>query len=344
MSQTTATSFNAPQGKIRFVVVGSGRMGSEYASIIAAHPDATLVAIINPNRLSAQRLTDQHGGIAFSSVVQCLDSIELDAAIVCSPTDSHLDIILQLAQAGKAIFCEKPIDLDLERVDRCIQSVQHYGVPFFVGFNRRFDPSNAALRARVMDGDVGKLNMVLLTSRDPAPPPLSYIKGSGGYFCDSTIHDIDLACWLTEETPVEVFASASCLVDAQIGAAGDVDTAMTILKMPSGVLCHINNSRQAVYGFDQRVEVFGSAGMLQTENQRDLLLSCSGAKSTDAKPPLKHFFLERYQQSFQLEVADFIAGLKHGNAPSVGFLDGRRALEIALACDLSRREGRVVAL
>ncbi|WP_320824359.1 inositol 2-dehydrogenase [Reinekea sp.] len=329
---------------IRFCLFGSGRMGVEYARIIAEHPDAELVGIINPNLASATVLSDQYGGKPFRSLTECLESSEIDAAIVCSPTNTHLEIIVQLAQAGIAIFCEKPIDLNMARVDQCIETVQHYKVPFFVGFNRRFDPSNAALRTRVSNGDVGQLNMVLLTSRDPAPPPLDYIKRSGGYFCDSTIHDIDLACWLTGETPVEVFTSASCLVDAQIGAAGDVDTAMTILKMPSGVLCHINNSRKAVYGFDQRVEVFGSAGMLQTQNQRDLLLSHSSAAATDAQPPLKHFFLERYEQSFALEMSDFINGLKTGSAPSVGYLDGRRALEIALACDVSRREGRVVRL
>ncbi|WP_320826587.1 inositol 2-dehydrogenase [Reinekea sp.] len=344
MSQNSQGRVSDKKELIRFCLFGSGRMGVEYARIIADHSDAELVAIINPNLASATVLSDEFGGKAFRTLADCRASAELDAAIVCSPTNTHLEIIEQLARAGVAIFCEKPIDLNLTRVDQCIASVQQHDVPFFVGFNRRFDPSNAALRTRVMSGDVGKLNMVLLTSRDPAPPPLDYIKSSGGYFCDSTIHDIDLACWLTGETPVEVFASASCLIDEQIGAAGDVDTAMTILKMPSGVLCHINNSRQAVYGFDQRVEVFGSAGMLQTENQRDLLLSHSSAESTDAKPPLKHFFLERYQQSFQLEVADFIAGLKNGNDPSVGFLDGRRALEIALACDISRREGRVVRL
>jgi len=329
---------------IRFCLFGSGRMGDLYSRILAANPQAELVAVINPNLPSAQKLTHKYGGQAFATLDDCLSAVEVDAAIVCSPTNTHLEIISQVVRAGKAILCEKPIDLNLERVDECLALVEKHGVPFAVGFNRRFDPSIAALKARLDNGDLGALNMVLLTSRDPAPPPLDYIKRSGGYFCDSTIHDIDLACWLTGETPVEVFASASCLVDPAIGAAGDVDTAMTLLKMPSGVLCHINNSRRAVYGFDQRVEVFGEAGMLQTRNQREHQLSHYSDRATAAQPLLKHFFLERYADSFEAEVATFIANLQSGAAPGPTPADGRRALAIAQACEVSRREGRLVRL
>lgn len=329
---------------IRFCLFGSGRMGDLYCQIIARNPDAKLIGVINPNLPSAQRLTNKYGGQAFASFDDCMKHSDIDAAIVCSPTNTHLEIISQVSRAGKAILCEKPIDLSLERVDQCIALVEQHQVPFMVGFNRRFDPTIAALRTRVAEGKIGKLNMVLLTSRDPAPPPIEYIERSGGYFCDSTIHDIDLACWITGETPIEVFATASCLVDERIGKAGDVDTAMTTLKMPSGVLCHINNSRQAVYGFDQRIEVFGSGGMLQTQNQRDTLLSHSSAEVTDAKPLLKHFFLERYAQSFEQEVAEFISCLESNLLPSVGQEDGRRALEIALACGQSLREGRAIRL
>lgn len=329
---------------IRFCLFGSGRMGDLFSGILAASPEAELAAVINPNLPSAEKLTTQHGGRAFATLDDCLRAVEVDAAIVCSPTNTHLEIISQLARAGKAILCEKPIDLSLERVDECIAMVEQYGVPFAVGFNRRFDPTIAALKARLEEDALGQLNMVLITSRDPAPPPLEYLQRSGGYFCDSTIHDIDLACWLTGEEPVEVFASASCLVDEAIGVAGDVDTAMTILKMPSGVLCHINNSRRAVYGFDQRVEVFGEAGMLQTQNQRDILLNHSTGQVTDAKAPLKHFFLERYADSFEAEVATFIANLREGTPPGPSHGDGRRALAIAQACEVSRREGRAVTL
>ncbi|MFC6672908.1 inositol 2-dehydrogenase [Marinobacterium aestuariivivens] len=329
---------------IRFCLFGSGRMGDLYCQIITRNPNAELVGVINPNLPSAKRLTDKYGGQAFASFDDCLQHSDIDAAIVCSPTNTHLEIISQVSRAGKAILCEKPIDLSLERVDQCIALVEEHRVPFMVGFNRRFDPTIAALRAQVVEGKIGKLNMVLLTSRDPAPPPIEYIERSGGYFCDSTIHDIDLACWITGETPVEVFTSASCLVDEGIGKAGDVDTAMTTLKMPSGVLCHINNSRKAVYGFDQRIEVFGSGGMLQTQNQRDILLSHSTAEATDAKPLLKHFFLERYAQSFEQEIAEFISSLESNIPPSVNQEDGRRALEVALACGQSLREGRAIKL
>ncbi|GGO86362.1 inositol 2-dehydrogenase [Marinobacterium nitratireducens] len=327
---------------IRFCLFGSGRMGDLYCEIIARNPDAELVGVINPNLPSARKLTDRYGGRAFASFDDCLKHSDVDAAIVCSPTNTHLEIIRQVAEAGKAILCEKPIDLSLERVDECIALVEQHRVPFMVGFNRRFDPTVAALRAQVADGKVGDLNMVLLTSRDPAPPPIGYIERSGGYFCDSTIHDIDLACWITGETPVEVFASGSCLVDEDIGKAGDIDTAMTTLKMPSGVLCHINNSRKAVYGFDQRIEVFGSGGMLQTLNQRDILLSHSSSEATDAKPLLKHFFLERYAASFEQEIAEFISCLASDTPTSVDQNDGKRALEIALACEQSLKEGRAI--
>jgi len=329
---------------LRFCLLGSGRMGYVYAKIISEHPEAELVAVINPNLKSAITLIENYGGNAFKTLAECRESIEFDAAIICSPTNTHLQLISEVAKAGKAIFCEKPIDLSMERLDQCISVVEQYKVPFAVGFNRRFDPTNLALRNRLMSGEVGNLNMLFLTSRDPSPPPIDYIKRSGGYFCDSTIHDIDLICWLTNDAPIEVFSSASCLIDDKIGAAGDVDTAMTILKMKSGVLCHINNSRKAVYGFDQRIEIFGSAGMLQTNNQRETLLSYSNEKVTDAQPLLKHFFLERYGQSFALEVSDFIHCIKTGSNPAVNQWDGRRALEIALACELSHREGRIVKL
>lgn len=329
---------------IRFCLFGSGRMGDLYCQVITRNSDAELVGIVNPNLQSAKLLTDRYGGQPFSSFDDCLKNSDIDAAIVCSPTNTHLEIISQVSRAGKAILCEKPIDLSLERVDQCIAEVKRNQVPFMIGFNRRFDPTIAALRNQVAEGKIGNLNMVLLTSRDPAPPPIEYIDRSGGYFCDSTIHDIDLACWITKEKPVEVFASGSCLVDEAIGKAGDVDTAMTTLKMPSGVLCHINNSRKAVYGFDQRVEVFGSGGMLQTQNQHDTLISHSSSEATDAKPLLKHFFLERYAQSFELEVAEFIASVKSELPPSVSQEDGRRALEIALACGKSLREGKAVRI
>lgn len=329
---------------LNFCIFGSGRMGILYAKIIANQTNAELVAVINPNLSSARKVTDQYGGKAFASWADCIESVEVDAVIICSPTNTHLEHITQVANSGKAIFCEKPVDINIGRVDECVAIIKRYNVPFYVGFNRRFDPTNAALKKKVDQGDVGNINMVILTSRDPAPPPIEYIKRSGGYFCDSTIHDIDLACWITGERPVEVYASASCLVDKRIGEAGDVDTAMTILKMPSGVLCHINNSRRAVYGFDQRVEVFGSNGMLQSNNQHDINLSFYNESLTDARTPLKYFFLERYEQSFIEEIDDFIRCLKNGDAVTVAISDGRNALEVALACEQSRQEGRSIKL
>jgi len=329
---------------VRFCLFGSGRMGELFSNILVSNPDAELSAVINPNLTSAHKLVDKFGGRAFSSLEDCLEQITVDAAIICSPTNTHLEIISQVARAGIAMLCEKPIDLSLERVDECIKLVEQNQVPFAVGFNRRFDPTVAALKKRLDRGDLGRLNMLMLTSRDPAPPPLDYIRRSGGYFCDSTIHDIDLACWLTGESPVEVFAIASCLVDSEIGDVGDVDTAMTTLKMPSGTLCNINNSRRACYGFDQRIEAFGERGMLQTENQRDVQLKEFTGHVTDARPTLKYFFLERYAESFEAEVASFIDNYRLGQAPGPTAVDGRRALAIAQACEVSRKEGRSVPL
>ncbi|MGB8623264.1 MAG: Gfo/Idh/MocA family oxidoreductase, partial [Paracoccaceae bacterium] len=194
----------------------------------------------------------------------------------------------------------------------------------------------------VAGGEVGDLHLLMLTSRDPGPPPVSYIKSSGGYWADSTIHDIDLACWISGERPVEVFATGSCLVEPEIGAAGDVDTSMTVLRMPSGCLVHVNNSRRAVYGFDQRIEAFGNAGMIQTANRHeDNLLRWDGAR-TLAHSPLEHFFLERYAASFRHAIDEFLAAVSEGREPSSTAAHGRQALAIALACETARREGRTV--
>jgi myo-inositol 2-dehydrogenase/D-chiro-inositol 1-dehydrogenase len=240
---------NPKEGEVemlRFCLFDSERIGEVYARIIGQHKDAELVAVVSTNRGTASELTSRYGGQVFQSFTDCLGAVEVDAAITGSPTSMHLEIITEVAQAGKAILCEKPIDVSIERVDQCIAVLEQHATPFAVGFNRRFDPTITALRNQVMQGDVEKINMLLLTSRNPALPPIDYIKCSGDYFCDSTIHGIDLACWITDDRPVEVFASASCLVDKQIGEASDVEIAMTTLKMSSGVLCHINNSRQAL--------------------------------------------------------------------------------------------------
>lgn len=324
-------------------VLGSGRMGEIFAREVAASPAARLVAVVNPNTASAQRLADRYGGTALADPEDAIADDAVDAVIIATPTSTHLELVESAARAGKAILCEKPLDLSLERVDRALETLAAHPVPFMLGFNRRFDPGNARLQEAVRGGAVGALELLVLTSRDPGPPPITYLETSGGYFADSTIHDIDLACWIAGEAPAKVYAAASCLVDPAIGALGDVDTAMTVMTMPSGCLVHINNSRRAVYGFDQRIEAFGAKGMVQTENRRqDNLLRWDDGR-TAAQAPLEHFFLERYAQSFGRELAVFLDCVASGARPPADQHDGRRALAIALACERSRCEQRAVA-
>lgn len=323
-------------------IFGSGRMGSIYAKHAAAHPGVRLVSIVNPNLESANRLANRFGARGERDPAVALADPEIGAVIVATPTNTHLEMINAIALAGKAILCEKPLDLTIERVDRCIDTLNAHPVPFMLAFNRRFDPGVTALRDAVRAGELGHPHLVLLTSRDPMPPPLRYIKASGGYFADSTIHDIDLACWICGEYPSEVFSAGSCLIDPRIGNADDVDTTMTILKMPSGSLVHINNSRRAIYGFDQRIEVFGPGGMIQTANQQENNLVRANAYTTDAHSPLKNFFLERYDSSFSGVLSAFVSSINAGTLPPVSAVDGRRALAVTVACERSRREGRAV--
>jgi myo-inositol 2-dehydrogenase/D-chiro-inositol 1-dehydrogenase len=320
-------------------LLGSGRMAHVYGPKINAHPNLQLVCVFNPNLASAQNATRLYGGQALEDINLALANPDVDAVVIATPTNTHLEYIEASARAGKPIFCEKPLDLNLDRVDKCMEILGQNPVPFMLGFNRRFDPQVSRLQQAVRSGEVGELNFLMSTSREPLPPPIEYVKNSGGYFIDATIHDIDLICWITGERPSEVFATGSCMVDPEIGKSGDVDTTMTVLKMPSGCLCHINNCRRSVYGFDQRIEAFGSKGMLQTTNQRDDDLIRSDSIRTAAKAPLKHFFLERYDESFYFALDEFHNAVVNGRQPSATEHDGRDALAIALACTRSSREG-----
>ena len=323
-------------------LLGSGRMAHVYGPKIAANPGLDLVRVYNPRLASAEKATALYGGVASDDLAATLADDRVDAVVIATPTDTHLEYIEACAKAGKPIYCEKPLDMTLERTDRCLEALAAHPVPFMLGFNRRFDPQIAQLRDAVAGGEVGALRMLQSTSREPAPPPISYVKSSGGYFVDAQIHDIDLMCWIAGERPAEVYARGSCLVDPAIGAADDVDTAMTILAFPSGAMAWINNCRACAYGFDQRIEVFGEAGLLQTVNRRDDDLIRWDARHTEARQPLKHFFLERYDESFGRALEEFRAALAEGRAPEPTGTDGRAALAVALACERSRRAGRAV--
>jgi myo-inositol 2-dehydrogenase/D-chiro-inositol 1-dehydrogenase len=252
-------------------------------------------------------------------------------------------MILAAAAAKKAIFCEKPIDLDIDRVTDCLRRVDEAGVPLFVAFNRRFDPSFRQLYDELRAGDIGRVEMVTITSRDPGPPPMDYVKVSGGLFRDMMIHDLDMARWLLDDEPAELFATASCVVDPAIGDAGDVDTAAVTLKTARGVIVQISNSRRAVYGYDQRIEVLGEKGMLQAGNRAATTVSRWTEQGVCADKPL-HFFLERYMPAYRAEIDAFIEAVEAGRAMSCDGDDGRRALLLADAATESAKTGQSIAL
>jgi myo-inositol 2-dehydrogenase/D-chiro-inositol 1-dehydrogenase len=327
---------------LTFAQFGAGRIGAIHAANLAAHPDAALRYVVDVDRAAATRLADRHHATA-AGVATALGDPEVGAVVIASSTDTHADLAIAAARAGKAIFCEKPIDLSLARVDACLAALAGAGVPMFVGFNRRFDPTFNRLHARITDGDIGAVEQVIVTSRDPGLPPLEYLKVSGGQFRDMTIHDFDLVRWLLGEEPVEVFAYGSVLVDPALAAIGDTDSVMILLKTASGKLAHINNSRRAAYGYDQRVEVHGARGRLLADNRTATSVELADAAAVSADKPL-HFFLERYADAYRLELTAFIDAVKTGAPMPVGPADGRQALLLAEAAAESLRTGRPVRL
>ncbi len=319
---------------------GAGRIGQIHAANVAAHTEAELRYIVDVSEEAANAIAGRYGA-NIADAGQALDDETVDAVIVASSTDTHADLVTAAARAGKAIFCEKPIDLALARVDACLAEVEAAGVMMQIGFNRRFDPSFAALHAELRDGRIGAVELVAITSRDPAPPPIDYVKVSGGLFRDMMIHDFDMARWLMGEDPTEVFAAASCLVDDAIGRAGDVDTAAVVLSFASGALCQISNSRRAVYGYDQRIEVLGAKGMLQAGNRTPTSVEISTEEGIVSDKPL-YFFLERYAESYKAELDHFIACVKGEATPLSGPADGRKALVLAEAARTSLADGAPV--
>ncbi len=325
---------------IEIAQFGAGRIGQIHAANIAAMQDARLRYVVDVNADAAQKLAARYGAKAVSEREAFADR-EVGAVLIASSTDTHARLAIAAARAGKAIFCEKPIDLNLRKVDACLSEVEKAGVPMFVGFNRRFDPSFAALKRRVEQGEIGAVEQVTISSRDPGPPPLAYVKVSGGMFRDMTIHDFDMARWLLGEEPVEVFAFGESLIDRKIAALGDIDSAMLLLRTASDRMCHINNSRRAAYGYDQRIEVFGAKGMLRAENLGESTVEHFGARGTVADRPLD-FFLERYAAAYRAELSAFVSALEKGQPMPVGAHDGRQALVLAEAALRSHKTGKAV--
>ncbi|SDZ48573.1 myo-inositol 2-dehydrogenase [Jannaschia faecimaris] len=327
---------------VRFAVLGAGRIGQVHAKAIASVPGATLIAVTDAVEAAAQAVAEKHG-CDLRTMETIAGAADVDAVVICTPTDTHADLIERFTGAGKAVFCEKPIDLDLARVKTCLEVVRGNGGKLMVGFQRRFDPDFLALKAAIDAGAIGEVEMVTLTSRDPGAPPIAYIERSGGIFRDMTIHDFDVARWLLDEEPTHVFAAASNLVDPAIGAAGDWDTANIILTTASGKQATINNTRRATYGYDQRIEVHGSGGSASADNHRINRVEIATADGY-TRAPLQDFFMSRYAVAYAAEIAAFVAALADGTEMPTTGKDGLRALALADAAVRSVAEGRAVAV
>jgi myo-inositol 2-dehydrogenase / D-chiro-inositol 1-dehydrogenase len=328
---------------LRIGIVGVGRIGAMHAELIAQQvPGAALAGVADARAETAKAVAARLDVPAFD-VDALISSPDVDAIAICSSTDTHVDVMVAAAAAGKAIFCEKPVSLDLAQVDRGLAAVASAGVPLMIGFNRRFDPAHRAVRDAVVSGEVGDPQLVRISSRDPAPPPLDYIKVSGGIFLDMTIHDFDMARFVTGSEVVEVYAQGAIRIEPALAAVPDLDTAVVTLTHADECITVIDNSRQAVYGYDQRVEVFGSKGMAASENP----LAFPGVVRTAGGthlPPLPYFFIERYIPSYVREWVAFVDAIGAGEPPPVTGFDGRAPLVIGLAAWQSVREHRPVAI
>ena len=323
-------------------LLGAGRIGQVHAAVVAAHEGSTLAAISDVYAPAAEELAAKyHAQVRSSDEIIADDAI--NAVLIATSTDTHSDLIEAATQAGKAVMCEKPVDLSLERARACLKAVSATGRPVMIGFNRRFDPSFAAIRDSLAAGQIGKAELLSVTSFDPAPPPVEYIKVSGGIFRDMMIHDFDMTNFIMGETPVSISASGACLVDPEIGRAGDIDTAVVTLSYADGKLAVIKNSRRAAYGYDQRLELLGADGLLQAQNMlENTVVKSTGQGVISAKPT--YFFIERYMPAYKAEWAAFVAAVQEGNDMPVSLQDGVQALAMAEAAQRSFDSSRPVRL
>ncbi|MDO8184299.1 inositol 2-dehydrogenase [Conexibacter sp. JD483] len=333
-------------GELRVGVLGTGRIGTMHAELLHRRvAGARVTRVHDLHEPAARALASALGGgvtVAESSD-ELLAAADVDAVAICTSTDTHVGLIVAAAQAGKAIFCEKPISLDLAEMDAALAAVEQAGVPFQIGFNRRFDPAHASVRQAVADGTIGEPQIVRISSRDPEPPPLDYVRGSGGIFLDMTIHDFDMARFVTGSEVVSVSAQGALRIRPEFAEAGDVDTAVVTLEHANGCLTTIDNSRQASYGYDQRVEVHGSRGMAASEDPRahtGIVRTAAGEHA----PSLPHFFIDRYTAAYLAQWQAFVSAVSDGRTPAVTAADGRAPLAIGLAAGRSLRERRPVAI
>jgi len=321
---------------------GAGRIGKIHAGNLVRQPGARLKYVVDVNPAAAGELAAKHGA-QVSLADRVFGDEDVKAVVIGSSTDTHAELIQRAAAAGKAIFCEKPVDLSLSRARECARAVAKAGVTCLIGFQRRYDPTFAALKERISAGEIGDPEMLIVTSRDPGAPPVDYIKVSGGIFKDMLIHDFDIFRWILGDEAATVYATGSCLTDPVIATAGDIDATAVTIRTQKGRLAQINTSRRAAYGYDQRFEVLGSKGMLQAGNHRPTEVTAATAGGVSVDKP-EHFFLERYAKAYANEMAHFFDALARGGPVRTTIEDGVKALELAEAASLSWREKRIVEL
>ncbi|MEZ5535405.1 MAG: inositol 2-dehydrogenase [Thiolinea sp.] len=327
---------------LNICLIGAGRIGKVHAMAIEKVPGARISHVVDPFPEGAEAVAAQYGAEVIT-LDEAFSSDDVHAYIIASSTDTHAPLLERCAAVNKPVFCEKPIDLDYAKAEACTKAVDEAGITCMLGFNRRFDPQFAALKEQMDAGAIGKLETLIITSRDPSPPPAEYIAVSGGLFRDMMIHDFDMARWLLGEEPTRIYATGSVLVDPAIGEAGDVDTASVILQTASGAIAIITNSRRATYGYDQRVEAFGEKGMLQAGNQLENTVQFSGAAGVNSAKP-QFFFLERYADAYRIELTRFVEAVQNGTTPPTVANDGLMALALADAAVKSLESGLPVDL
>ena len=328
---------------IKFALLGAGRIGKIHAENIALNPKSSIECIYDIDSNVAKRVADSFGGSISPSSQEAISNPNVDVVYICSATPTHTEYILSAAKAKKGIFCEKPIDLDIHKVEQCKKDLENFNIPIHIGFNRRFDPSHISAIEKKNKGEIGKLEQIIITSRDPSGPSAAYLKESGGMFRDMTIHDFDLARFILGNDPiVKIFATGDNLFSTDAKEAKDIDTAMIIMKSKSGVLCHINNSRHSSYGYDQRVELFGNKGMLISDNQTPTSVRKYNNATTDSKDLILNFFIERYDVAYKNQLENFINCIINNKPTTVNFEDGRNALIIANAAYESLDSGKSV--
>ncbi|QKF52716.1 inositol 2-dehydrogenase [Pseudomonas graminis] len=327
---------------LRIAVLGAGRIANIHAANVAANPDVQLVLIADPWREGVDTLAGRLGCAAAYDCAEAIARDDVDAIVIGTPTDTHIDLMLRAVKLGKPVLCEKPIDLDFAKAARAVEEIERLNGKVMLGFNRRFDPDTLQMRKAITRGDIGEVRQVVITSRDPGLAPVEYLTHSGGIFRDMTIHDFDTARTLLGEEPIEVIAIASRLVEPALAQIDDYDSVMVLLRTASGKQCHINCCREAVYGYDQRLEVFGSKGMILNDNHRPSTVRSYSATQTEVREPLENFFLERYAASYRIELNQFIDAVR-GNQPlPTNARDGLKALHLANCAIESIKTGRAV--